>query len=150
MNVDVTRITHPIWLGGLFGNGYSPADASTYYYGATVTPFTTAPTVANGYIPTAYLACTIREIRLTVLIGGTNGTSETGTGYIRINNTTDTTIFNNVLQWDSATTGETFTATGLSIALAAGDFWTFKILHPTFTTNPTAILSSVQVNISIP
>jgi hypothetical protein len=42
------------------------------------------------------------------------------------------------------------TATGLSVALSAGDFWAVKLDPPTWATNPTAVFYFCQVVVTYP
>lgn len=141
-------------LGGGDNGGFNPADATAFYFGLTyggvlqADPVTSAPTVATVSIPSIRAAGTIREVYLSIVVGGTLGTTETGTGAIRVNNGTDTTVFNNTLQWNAIS--QTYSATGLSIALAVGDFFSFKITPPTWVTNPTVTFYGAQVVITYP
>jgi hypothetical protein len=116
------------------------ADSTTYYFGA---PYTiTKGTVAASrrvYIPKAG---TIKNIYL--LGTCTAGTSESVAFYLRLNNTTDTTISTTV---DMSASPYTANATGLSVAVVAGDYFEIKEVTPAWVTNPTAILINVIVYI---
>jgi hypothetical protein len=63
---------------------------------------------------------------------GTAGTNEAWSFYIRKNNTTDTLIATVSL----ATSERVISNTGLSIAMAAGDYFEIKAVNPTWATNP--------------
>lgn len=138
-----------VWIGTVLA-GHSPADATSYYLYNGQTPGTTNPTTDNLITFKMRVAATIRTVDLFIAPQGTNGTTETGSGYIRVNNTTDNTVFNNNLQWNGGAAGTTFNATGLTIALAAGDFWVFKFTTPTFATNPTSVLMFGRIYMTYP
>ena len=139
-----------IQLGNAFGNGFSPTDNTNHYTGSVGAPSNTAATAASVTTQIVEVPYTIREIYLLIVPGGTNGTSETGTGSIWVNNTTDNVVFNNTLTWDGGAAGTSYSATGLSIALASGDFWQFKFDPPTWVTNPTSVFYIVQVIVTFP
>lgn len=132
--------------------GYNPADSTPFYFGLfyvpTGDPTTTAPTAAGGIAVSMVSPGTIREVYMTIVSGGVLGTTETGTGAIRVNNGTDHTVFNNTLQWNAIT--QAYSATGLSIPLAAGDFFSFKITPPAWVTNPTVTFYGAQIIVSFP
>jgi hypothetical protein len=120
----------------------SPADATTYYYGCfnSIAAGTTAAR-ARCYIPKAG---TVTAIYGNFWVATTLGTAETSTISFRLNNTTDTAISAAVVANAAATT---FSNTGLSIAVAAGDYFELKWVTPTWVTNPTAVRLSVVVYI---
>lgn len=128
------------FLGGDSG-GFDPPDTTPFYVvlGAgplTSDPSPTAPAAAYVGTPVAIVPTTITRVDLFIAVAGTHGSAETGTMAIRVNNTTDTTVFNNTLQWNAAS--QSYVATGLSIALAIGDFFTCKFTPPIWATNPIA------------
>lgn len=126
----------------LFANAptLNPADATTYYWGA---PFTvTTGTVANSrrvYVPRSG---TIKSIYLSGTV--TTGSNESVSFYLRLNNTTDTTISTAV---DMSASPFTANITGLSVSVVAGDYFEIKEITPTWVTNPTARLCTVIVYI---
>ena len=113
------------------------SDGLTAFYGAM------AAAGASG-VNAIYVkrACRITEVRLATNTLGTLGTAETATASVRVNDTTDTTI-SSVVQHD--TVFERFDNTALNIALAAGDFFEIKIVYPTFVTNPTTVLTIIEI-----
>lgn len=148
-------MTAPVHFTFIAGKaaGYPVPDAATFYLyldaGPTISatdPTTTAPTVANTVTPTAIAAWTITRVDFSIVNAVTTASAETGSLNIRVNNTTDTLVFNNTLQWSGAApVTNTYVATGLSIALAAGDFWAVKVTGPTFATNPSNTWYVAQV-----
>lgn len=124
--------------------GYTPVDATPFYTFLNVGPLTgdpvtTAPAAQGAFTGNAFMAGTIKAVYLTIYVAGTRGSNEQGTADVRINNTTDTQILTG-LKWDDATAGigvQSYSATSLSIALAAGDWLVLKITPPTWGTNPT-------------
>jgi len=63
---------------------------------------------------------------------GTAGTNQAWSGYIRLNNTTDTLIST----LSVATSERIFSNSALSIAVVAGDYFEIKFINPTWATNP--------------
>lgn len=119
----------------------SPADATTYYFGCLLgTGVTTTEGRRKMRIPRAG---TITRIDL--FINCSTGSSETSTISFRLNGTTDTTISSAV---NLGATPFEANVTGLSIAVAAGDYFEIKWVTPTWATNPTAVNISALVYIS--
>lgn len=109
-----------------------PADATTYYWSLG----TLSPSTPN-YTPMFFANdCEIFRMDIMFVNAGTLGSNETSTIYLRTNNTTDNTITTSVVN-DSALTKNN--VTGLSIAVAAGDYLDIKWTTPTWTTNPTTV-----------
>lgn len=140
------------WAGGKTA-GYAVPDGQTFYlffnpvgiFG-TVDPATVAPSAVGVSTPTTIAPWTITRVEFSITNAVTTTSAETGSLFIRVNNTTDTTIFNNTLQWSGTPTNvNNYSATGLSLALATGDYWTVKITAPTFATNPTNTWYGVTV-----
>lgn len=118
-------------------NSFSPADATTYFFGGNQTQTATVGGTGGSrriYIPKTG---TIKAIYLFFLNSGTLGSNETSTIYIRLNATTDTTISSSITN-DSAQLA--FNATGLSISVVAGDYFEIKWITPTWVTNPTNVI----------
>jgi hypothetical protein len=126
---------YPVRFG--FSNA-SPADVTTYYFGLwdSLTPTVTAAARRIHFYRAGKITAATIFMNPTV-----NGTTETGTISFRLNNTTDTTL------------SSTFTVssvnyqlvTGLSIAIAQGDYGDIKWLTPTWATNPTGVYGSVML-----
>jgi len=106
----------------------SPADAATIYFGNLPKAPVTAANTSKVYIPRAG---SIKRIEI-YCYSGTAGTAENWSGYIRLNNSTDTLI----ATVGAATNERRFSNTGLSIAVVAGDYFEIKFINPTWSTNP--------------
>jgi hypothetical protein len=124
------------------GINFNPADATTYYIGGM---FGTAPgTGASNvrmYIPRAG---TIKSVRMTFHNATSNGTNETSTLSLRLNNTTDTTISSAITNDGSIAM---FSNTSLSVAVVAGDYIGLKWVTPTWATNPVAVRTNATIYI---
>lgn len=109
----------------------SPGDGATFYFGLT-----SAATTSAGrhkiYIPKAG---TIKYASIFIVVTGTLGSAEEGSFYLRLNGTTDLTI-TTAATWTAET--QTFANSGLSQAVVAGDYIEFKVVNPTWATNPTS------------
>lgn len=106
----------------------SPADGATIYFGNLPKAPVTTANISKVHIPRAG---TIKVARI-YCYSGTAGTAENWSGYIRLNNVTDTLI----QTIGSATNERVFTNTSLSIAVVAGDYIEIKFINPTWATNP--------------
>jgi hypothetical protein len=119
----------------------APVDATTYF---NVTPgFASGTSSAFGriYIPAAG---TITAVYLSAAASGTVGTNETSTVSLRLNDTSDTTISSAVV----LSSGNTAYSATPSIAVVAGDFINFKMLTPTWATNPGSIALYIVARIT--
>ena len=129
-------------LGGYalhaFGTLFSPADATTYYFGSHPSGWISTAAGNKYYIPRAGKLVKARV----VITGGVAGTSEASTISFRLNDTTDTTISSaiacNVLPF-------TVVNSALSVAVAEDDYFAIKWACPTWVTNPTNLVMSVQL-----
>src|SRR5574338_1512127 len=112
----------------------APADGQTYFqsWGTFHDVQTSGKAVTRMYIP---VAGTVTKVYGAVVVNGTLGSNENCTLYLRLNNTTDTTI-TNTLQLTAVS--NTFNAT-VSISVSAGDYLEYKFVCPTWATNPTLI-----------
>lgn len=118
----------------------SPADSTTYYFGPH---FARALATTAAYHKIRFpRAGKIVQITIETFVITTLGSAENITASFRLNDTTDTTI-TSVMQLDQTT--ETFTNSGLSIAVAAGDYGCIKLAMPAFTTNPVDVYLNVQI-----
>lgn len=131
-------------LGGytLFANcaASSPADSTTYYFGPHWTR-ALATTAANHKIRIPRTG-KITRISIETLIITTLGSAENITASFRLNDTTDTTI-TSVMQLDQ--TSETFTNSGLSIAVTDTDYGCIKLAMPAFATNPIDVVINALI-----
>ena len=125
-----------------FSVGFNPADATTYYVsGVGGSAAVAIQGTGKVFIP---LAGTVKRIDSNVAVSGTLGTTETSTLSFRLNNTTDTTITTGL---QNNATNQPYAATGLSIAVAVGDYFEIKWVTPTWVTNPTGVSFSTSVYI---
>lgn len=126
----------------LSNNSGNPADGATYFLanGSTTIAITASGNAQSRFYAT--MTCNITIVYGQVRVTGTLGTTENSTLSIRKNNTTDTTV-TSTLQLNSATVD--FSNTGLSIALAAGDYFELKLATPTWSTNPTTVSFDIGV-----
>jgi hypothetical protein len=106
----------------------SPADGATIYFGNLPKAPVTTANISKVYIPRAG---TIKRAEI-YCYSGTAGTAEAWSGYIRLNNTTDTLI--STLSVNTAE--RRFFNTALSINVVAGDYIEIKFINPTWATNP--------------
>lgn len=128
-----------------YGNSFSPADATTYYFGAFIVAPSTTADVKRLYVRRAG---TVTAAEVVVLNnGGTQGSNETSTISLRLNNTTDTTLTSSFDVNDASGAVSFFNVTGLSVTVAAGDYFEIKWVTPTWTTNPTSVVIDVRVYI---
>lgn len=149
--LGVAPVSTVVTFGNGLGAGYAPVDNTNHYMAFCANPGTAAAAAANAVNSVNQKrAGTITEVYFAILVGGVNGSNETGSLMIRVNNTTDNTIVNNTVVWNTGVTLTEYNTTGLSIALAAGDFWQVKIDPPTWTTNPTAVFYFCQVTVTYP
>lgn len=119
-------------ISGMTGTALSsPADASTYYMGGiSVAPDSTEASF-KMYPPRT---CTIKIVSFWV-VKTTAASNENVSIYLRLNATTDYTL-STTMQWTTANSYDNIIATGLSIPITAGDFVAFKVVTPTWATNP--------------
>lgn len=106
----------------------SPADGATVYFGMLPKAPTTTANISKVYIRKAG---TIKVAEI-YCYSGTAGTNQAWSLYIRLNNTTDYLIST----LSVATNERVFSNTGLSIAVAVGNYIEIKGVQPTWTTNP--------------
>lgn len=158
---DTARAITPANLNAVLAakNGYTldgmqnvfaaPADSTVYYFGR---PFravgqTTAAT-RRIYIP---LTGTIARADITVNnSSGVQGSAETSTLVLRLNNTTDTTLSSAIVNNQASEASSFFNITGLAIAVATGDYVEFKWTTPAWATNPTNVTVYVSLYITVP
>jgi hypothetical protein len=143
MNVMVTAAGYEMVAQAL-GN-FSPADATTYYFGnATLNPTSAAadlfqlPIFRTGVITDAYIYA---------LVVGTLGSGESSTFAFRLNNTSDSTLSSTFVHSSVVNVQR---VTGLSIPVTAGDDYEIKWTTPTWATNPTAIYLEVRLFVRVP
>lgn len=116
------------------GSGLSPTDASTYYGGGLFSAgASTTPGTHRTFIPRSG---TIQSVHMYMQTGGTQGSNETSSLFLRLNNTTDSLISDAIINNALSTT---YSNTSLAIPIAAGDYVELKWVTPTWVTNPTSV-----------
>lgn len=108
--------------------GFNPADAGTVYFGQNIG----TPSGVGTRRIYFRRSCTIVTCNINVY-SAVAGTNEAWSIYIRLNNTTDTLV----ATVSAATNERIFLNTSLSIAIVSGDYIEFKMVNPTWVTNPT-------------
>lgn len=123
-------------------NGANPADATPYFFGTL--SFQTWADNGAWLDVRAFIAPVKMRIKAAYInfsSFGVAGSNEPSSIAIRVNNTTDTTIFSNNIILGAAS--QSFVANaGLPLSLAAGDKFCLKWTTPTWGTNPTVIYCS--------
>jgi hypothetical protein len=116
------------------GSG-SPADATTYFMAdQQIFTISTASDIrCRLYIPKAG---TIKAVYGAIGVSGTLGSSENITVALRLNNSTDINV-TTTLQLTTAY--NIFNNAALGTAVVAGDYLEFKVVCPTWVTNPTGL-----------
>lgn len=114
------------------GTQSNPVDATTYYvglsYGIPLTSLTTVSGTGRIHVPKSGI---VKSVYIHFVQG--LASSETSTISLRLNDTTDYTISNSVLN----TTNPSFvTNTNMNISVVAGDYLHVKWVTPTWVTNP--------------
>lgn len=146
------------WLGhggggGGSGNGYTlrfssndtnaswqPAASTSYLVGNAVTGYVGGWTTgqwAKGKIGVPKSG-SIKAVSWEIYADGVNASSQNVSLFIRLNDTTDTTL-STTSNWSTATSTVTSVNTGLSITVAAGDMVMFKVTTPAWGTLPTYV-----------
>jgi len=106
----------------------SPVDGQTIYFGNLPKAPVTTAAISKVYIPRSGV---IKRAEI-YCYSGTAGTNQAWSGYIRLNNTTDTLI----ATLSVATSERVFSNSSLNIAVVAGDYFEIKFINPTWATNP--------------
>lgn len=118
-----------------------PADSTTYYFTFTGDPAATSTTYNNVKIAIPKTGI-LRRFDMLVRIGGTLGSGETVSHFVRINDTTDVgqidCAYNVAAQNVSSTINQ---------AVTVGDFVAIKLVAPAWVTNPTTIRHVVTLYI---
>lgn len=120
------------------GQGFSPADATTYYSGLSPIAPTTTSTDQDFNIG---IVCVLVGAIVFVSSNTTAGTAESVTAQLRnVTQGTSSSIGTFTTNLGSATVSSPFTFTGLNIAVASGDSISLQIDTPTWGTNPVSTL----------
>ena len=113
----------------------NPTDATTRYIGGA--PISQLSAYANATY-TAPVAGTVTAATFSWYGSGTAGSNETISMYVRVNDTTDYLI----ASVGNTSANKQFVNSALSIALAANDTFSIKLVYPTWVTNPTSVYIS--------
>ena len=135
---SISGVTGNVYTVQIWSPAHNPVDGQTVYFGSGA-PATTTADIFSIPVP---VTGTIIAIYLEAGVGGTLGTTESVSAYVRHNNTTDLTIATN-LTLDAARQQKNSGA--LTQAVTAGDRIQLKIVHPTFVTNPTNVIYNAVV-----
>jgi hypothetical protein len=118
--------------------GTNFADSTTYYIGLGGYLASTIANTRNVYVP---FTSTLTNVLMTAGASNAASTQDT-TVYFRLNNTTDTLLSSTVkFSGGNAQANGTilsYSISGLSVSVNAGDFFEIKLVTPVWTTNPTA------------
>lgn len=131
LNYTVAANAYQSQTGG-FTAVSNPADGTTVFFGYS---WHVGPSLTNGGLRRMYagVACTITAVTVNSYNASGNASAETYSVYVRVNNTTDYTISTAGL----LTTPNTFvTNQSMSVPLGATDYYEYKVVYPTFATNP--------------
>jgi len=126
----------------LQSGNWSPADATTYYFGLN-TARSGSTIAARNKVPFPF-AGTIKKAYVYFDNSGGAGTAETFSVVLRIDNTTDNTLIASATM-DAAY--NEFSNTSLSIAVTTSNYAEVKITAPTWVTNPTNVRATIVLYI---
>ncbi len=118
----------------------NPADGGSYFL---ANGMTTIAIGASGNAVTRFYCATSSTITAcygVAYVDGLLGSSGNSTIGIRLNNTTTTNVTTTLLM---SSVSNSFSNTGLSISVVAGDYIEFTLDTPTWTSNPTAVTISL-------
>ena len=126
---------------------FSPSDSTTYYFGCRPLISPTTALAESNHRCLVPKAGTIKRWDFYVVGNGVQGTTETFTCDVFLNNTTSVGAL--VTCQISAANGvlQTYSSTGISQAVVAGDGIVFRIQTPVWTTNPTSVTMMAKVYI---
>lgn len=110
---------------------FDPVDATTYYFGTLSIAPATSGAERKVFIPRSG---TITRVDL-LCYAKTAGSNESWSLYVRKNDTANTLV----ASVSAATNLRTFSNSGLSIAVSAGDYIEFKLVCPTWATDPVGV-----------
>lgn len=117
-------------------------DSTTYFFGnyPSISPSTTEAT-HKVYMP---CAGSIKGCILAVYKGGTAGSAQNVTVYLRVNGSDN--LITSTMQWTTASNYDLATNYSLNIPFVAGDYLTFKIITPNWNpTNPLNCMVSATI-----
>ncbi len=122
---------------------YSPADATTYYF--NVASFGSSPSTTASNRPIRFSGSySLRQVIWSTIRTG-NGSGESAT--LSLYNVTTATDLGTIGTFTDNAGANTITInvyTGLNIAVNGTDTYAFKIVTPTYSTNPTAVIGELK------
>lgn len=141
---NLIKYTIPIQVG-YPGGDLNFTDAATAFVGlrAIATSIDVLGNNENNFY--VHKSCVIKAARIMLHASITAGSNENWSMYIRVNDTTDTLIETTA----ASTNMRTWTNTGLSISLSAGDWFVIKIVNPTWATNPSGSSGGLHAHIEL-
>lgn len=121
----------------------SPNDGATYYAGTNPSMPSGSAASLRSYIPRGGV---ITSAYVSVYAQATFGSNETFSAYIRLNNTTDYLISDQLV---ATAASQFFTNIALNIPVAQLDYVVAKIVCPTWATNPAAISFGITLGVDL-
>jgi hypothetical protein len=121
--------------------GWTPVDATTYYFGSNYKNDSTTPLIQKMRIPRTGIITSASLFSYATTVG----TNENISAYVRLNNTTDYLI-----QTIGAATAERFFINdNINIPVATGNFVEIKVVCPTWATNPAGIKLGWEILVKV-
>lgn len=119
-------------LLGFQASSSNPNDSTTYYVGGQALSWSTVANAIRLYIPKKARIVAVQCI----FYNGTSGSSENTEVYLRLNNSTDTTLD---LTADFGTSFTVVYKDNLNIEVDVTDYVAIKIITPAWASNPSGI-----------
>ena len=145
---SVVQVASRTWVNSVNYNYYffssasiNPADATAYHLSFNFEGMALTDSVRQFLFDGTE---TIKELYLTS-IHSAAGSSEDVTLYIRNVTTATDYLVGNFKEDYTLSTSKTFKFTGLNIAVNGTDYWTIKVLTPTWVTNPTSVRYGIRL-----
>lgn len=142
---DWIKLNPVFTIGTVITSAINPADEDTIYF-ANGAVFVVGSAFGGRKRIISTRISSITDVCINPVVGGTVGSSETASLYVRVNNTTDYLVTNS-LTFDTALQYKHYS--GLNIPLATDDYWEYKIVCPTWATNPTTFSITALATIEL-
>lgn len=144
---DADAATARATIGGTYtvmtvSNNVTPTDGATLYIGGGVTWFGSLQQYSSLYL---VRPGTITAVNAQFHVGGTLGSGESSSLYIRVNATTDYLVSSSVVH-NARTTR--VRVTGLNIPIGASDFFEYKWVCPTWATDPSNVQGRIDSEVT--